>query len=381
MDFSDTPEQGEFRGSVVDWLKGVIGDFPPVADQGAREAQSRDWQALMYRDGWLGLAWPIECGGRGLTPLHQAIFIEECARLDAPMPVNILGILLAGPTIIAHGTQAQKRYYLPRILSAEDIWCQGFSEPGSGSDLAGLTTRARKVDGGWRVNGQKIWTSSGHLANRCMLLARTDPDAAKHQGITYFLADTDSFDIRPLRMINGDAEFNEMFIDDLFVPDQDVLGEVHGGWSVAMTTLGVERSSVAFNLQVWARQALDRLTAWVIDQKMDDDIYVLDRLGGFEGEVEAIRITTVRSASATASGQKPGPEGSTVKLQWARVVQDISRFALELGGDGLLMAGAGASEFWLNRYLRARGHSIEGGTDEIQKSIIAERVLGLPRSR
>jgi alkylation response protein AidB-like acyl-CoA dehydrogenase len=182
-------------------------------------------------------------------------------------------------------------------------------------------------------------------------------------------------------MINGEDEFNEMFIDDVFVADEDVLGGVNGGWKVAMTTLRVERSSVAFNLQVWARQALDRLVALVLSRDLAEDSYVLERIGEFEAEVEAIRISTIRSTSAMSAGIEPGAEGSTVKLQWARAVQNISRFALELGGEEFLLSGSGQSEFWLNRYLRARGHSIEGGTDEIQKSIIAERVLGLPRSR
>ena len=230
MQFSDTPEQAEFRTAVVNWLERVVTEFPAATDQAAREAQSREWQTVMHEDGWLGLAWPTEYGGRGLTPLHEAIFNEECARRNTPLPINILGLLLAGPTIIAHGTEQQREYYLPRILSAEDIWCQGFSEPGHGSDLAGLRTRAERVEGGWRIFGQKLWTSSGHLADKCLLLARSDPSTNRHQGVTYFLADTKDFDIRPLRMITGETDFNEMFIDDVFVSDDDILGEVHRGW-------------------------------------------------------------------------------------------------------------------------------------------------------
>ncbi len=381
MDFSDSPGEAKFRTEVVAWLERTLDGFNTTEHSGGREAESRAWQVQMHNDGWLGLSWPEQYGGRGLSPIHEAIFSEECVRREAPLPINLLGILLGGPTIIIHGTVAQKKRYLPRILSAEEIWCQGFSEPGQGSDLAGLTTRAVKADGGWRVTGQKVWTSSGHLAQKCLLLARTDPGAPKHHGITYFLADTEAFDIRPLRMINGENEFSEMFIDDVFVADEDVLGEVNQGWSVAMTTLTVERSSVAFNLQVWARQALDRLIALVIESDLVSDPWVLDRLGDFEAEVEAIRISTIRSTSASSAGIKPGAEGSTVKLQWARAVQNISRFALELGARDLLLTGGDQCAFWLNRYLRARGHSIEGGTNEIQKSIIAERVLGLPRSR
>ena len=381
MNFTDTPEQAGFRSSVVHWLEQTLPELKSTADAANPEALSRHWQSLMHRDGWIGLAWPKEYGGQGLSAIHEAIFNEECVRRNTPIPINLLGILLGGPTIIAHGTDEQKKRYLPNILSAEEMWCQGFSEPGNGSDLAGLRTRAQKTEGGWRINGQKVWTSSGHLADKCLLLARTDASASKHNGITYFLADTSAFDIRPLRMINGEAEFNEMFIDDVFVADEDVLGAVNGGWQVAMTTLTVERNSVAFNLQVWARQALDRLGVQVIEQGLSEDSYVLERLGAFEAEVEAIRIGTIRSTSALSVGSEAGVEGSTVKLQWAHAVQNISRFALELGDSDLLLAGSEGSDYWINRYLRARGHSIEGGTDEIQKSIIAERVLGLPRSR
>jgi alkylation response protein AidB-like acyl-CoA dehydrogenase len=381
MDFSDTKEQAAFRAEVSDWLDRVLVDFPAMEDQSEREAQSRTWQARMHADGWLGIAWPKEYGGRGMSPLFEAIFRQECIRRNSPIPVNLLGILLVGPTIIVHGSEQQKKHYLPRILSAEDTWCQGYSEPATGSDLAGLKTRADEVEDGWQINGQKVWTSSGHLATKCMILARTDPSASKHKGISCFLADTEKFDIRPLCMINGDADFNEMFIDDVFVAKDDLLGGLHNGWNVAMTTLGVERTSVAFNLQVWARQALDRLVTLVCEKGLQNDSYMQDRLGAFEAEVEAIRIGTIRSTSAVAAGKRPGQEDSTIKLQWAHAVQDISRFALELGGDQFLLAGADGSDFWLHRYLRARGHSIEGGTDEIQKSIIAERVLGLPRSR
>ena len=381
MDFSDTHEQAEFRAEAAAWLDRIAGQFAPVTDAGEREAQSRDWQEALYQGGWLGLAWPVAYGGRGLPPLHEAIFNEECARRRTPLPVNVIGLLLAGPTIIAHGSEAQKTHYLPRILSAEDIWCQGFSEPGNGSDLAGLRTCAERVAGGFRVSGEKVWTSWGHLANKCLLLARTSQGESKHHGISYFLADTGDFDIRPLRMVNGDAEFNQMFIDDVFVAEDRLLGELDRGWQVAMTTLGVERTSVAFNLQVWARQALDGLAALAVEQGLDRDSAVLDRLGAFEAEVEAIRISTMRTTSAMAAGQTPGAESSTVKLQWARVVQDVSRFALELGGERLLLARGEEGRHWRQLYLRARGHSIEGGTDEIQKSIIAERVLGLPRTR
>ncbi len=381
MDFSDTPELADFRKEVRDWLDNALKKFPEVSEQSDRESQARDWHDCLNQSHWLGISWSKDYGGRGLTELHTAVFNEECILRNAPTPIGLIGILLAGPTILAHGSEEQKLRYLPDILSGKDIWCQGFSEPDNGSDLAGLKTCAVSTEGGWLVNGQKVWTSSGHLANKCMLLARTKTDGAKHHGLSYFLADTCDFDVRPLRMLNGDNEFNEMFIDDVFLPCDSLLGKENSGWIVAMTTLTVERSSVAFNLQVWARQMLDRLIELVIRKELHEDTYVLDRLGSFESEVSAIRIGAIRSASAMVAGEEPGAEASALKLQWARAVQEITRFCLEIGEPAIQLNDTIGQNFWVHKYLRARGHSIEGGTDEIQKSIIAERILHLPKSR
>jgi alkylation response protein AidB-like acyl-CoA dehydrogenase len=292
-----------------------------------------------------------------------------------------MGITLTGNTVLVYGTEDQKQRYLPRILSAEDIWCQGFSEPGAGSDLASLSTRATAVDGGWSINGQKVWTSNGHLANKCMLLARTDPDATKHHGITYFLSDMDQIDVRPLVMINGDAEFNEMFIDGQFVAPEDVLGNVNDGWRVANTTLAFERTTVALNLQVWSLQMLDRLVGLVRRLGLTADEAVVERVAEFYEQTHAVRISSVQTMSLVAAGGQPGPASSGVKLVWAALMQQMSRFALELAGTDGQIVDRPEPGYWVHRYLRARGHSIEGGSDEVQKSIIAEHVLGLPRSR
>ena len=383
MDFAESIEQEKFRSQARSWIENTMEQLPKVGaiSQLDREVNSRWWQERLYADRWAGLSWPVQFGGRGLTSIEESIFNGEAARLEAPMPINLVGMNLAGPTIMLHGTEEQKKRYLPRILSGEQVWCQGFSEPGSGSDLASLSTKANKVDGGWLVNGQKVWTSSGHLAQKCMLLTRSHSNAPKHKGITYLLADTKNFDIRPLVMVNRDTEFNEMFISDVFVTDDDVLGEPGSGWAYALSTLSFERGTIGFNLQVWARRALDQLIEIVQQIGLSTDACVLEQIGKFEADVAAIRIGGIRAMAEINSGATPGAESSTLKLIWARTVKDINRYAIEVQTSGGVLVDDLNSADVVHRYLRSRGHSIEGGSDEIMKSIIAERVLGLPRSR
>lgn len=382
MDFDDSPDERAFRREVGAWLDRALTDIPDQEQlsHAEREHWSRVWQERLCEGRWAGLSWPVENGGRGLDALAQAIFNEEAAVRGAPYPLNGVGMMLAGPTIIAHGTSEQKSRYLPGILEGDTYWCQGFSEPGSGSDLASLRTVAKKVEGGWIINGSKIWTSNAHNASRCLLLARTDPDE-KHGGITYFLAPMDRFTVTPLVMINGDREFNEMFLDDVFVADEDVLGGVGGGWKVALTTLAFERGSMALNLWVWARQAVDRLIDVGLARGLGSDDAFLDAVGALECDAEAVRIGSMRMVAESQSGGVPGPETSALKSLWAAVVQNANRLAVQLDVDGgVLLDGDGAAPR-MRRYLRARAHTIEGGTEEVQKSILAERVLGLPRSR
>lgn len=383
MDFAESTEQFEFRLEARAWIERNISDLPHrvPASQQEREVNSRWWQERMYADGWAGMSWPVEFGGRGMTPTEDSIFNAESALVDAPLPINLVGMNLAGPTIMVHGNDFQKKRYLNRILSGDEIWCQGFSEPGSGSDLASLSTKAAKVDGGWVVNGQKVWTSSGHLAQKCMLLTRTNSEVPKHKGITYLLADTKDFDIRPLVMVNRDAEFNEMFINDVFVSDDDLLGTPGEGWRYALSTLSFERGTIGYNLQVWARRAMDKLVRIVQELGLQDDVAVQEQLGRFEAEVEAIRITGIRAMAAVSQGSAPGPESSILKILWARTVQQVNRYSIEMRtAAGILVDDEKAGDV-VHHYLRSRGHSIEGGSDEIMKSIIAERVLGLPKSR
>ncbi|MBW3562034.1 MAG: acyl-CoA dehydrogenase family protein [Actinobacteria bacterium] len=386
MDFRDTPEEAEYRAEVVDWLESTLPDLPgaPEGDHEARVENARWWQEKMYEGGWAGITWPEEYGGRGLTIVHEAIFNEESAKRDAPTPINLLGNILAGPTILVHGTDEQKERFLPKILSGEEVWCQGFSEPAAGSDLAGLQSRATEAEGGWVVSGQKVWTSYAHAADRCMLLARTssrDESGSKHVGITYFLASMEDIEVRPLVMINGAADFNEMFMSDVFVSEDEVLGDVGDGWKVALTTLAFERGSLAFTLTATARRAYRSLLEHATASGAMDDPVIRDRLAGFYAEVEALRIGTVRQMSAVSAGKAPGAEGSALKFAWARTMQAITRTAVQLSGTDGVALDSETSRRWANGYLRARGNSVEGGTDEIQLSIIAERVLGLPRSR
>ncbi|WP_328346019.1 acyl-CoA dehydrogenase family protein [Micromonospora sp. NBC_00421] len=383
MDFADSDTDLAFRREVGGWLDGALADVPDQEElsQDAREHWSRVWQDRLCAGNWAGLSWPVAHGGRGMDALAQAVFNEEAAVRGAPYPLNGVGMMLAGPTIIAHGTDAQQARHLPGILRGDEYWCQGFSEPGSGSDLASLTTAATRVDGGWRINGAKIWTSNAHNASHCLLLARTDAAAPKHQGITYFLAPMDGFTVRPLEMINGDTEFNEMFLDDVFVADADVLGGVGDGWTVALTTLAFERGSMALNLWVWARQAVDRLIDVAVERGVADDSAFADAVGALQCDAEAVRIGSMRMLGESRAGGVPGPETSALKSLWARVVQHANRLAVQLDeAGGVLVDGDGAAAR-MRRYLRARAHTIEGGTEEVQKSILAERVLRLPRSR
>jgi alkylation response protein AidB-like acyl-CoA dehydrogenase len=382
VDFRDTADEAAFRAEAAGWLDDALAELPadPPTTQEERDDRAEQWQRILHRGNWAGMTWPTDYGGRDLSPVHEAIFFQEAARRNAPQPANLLGMILAGPTIMVHGTDDQKERFLPPILSGEEIWCQGFSEPGSGSDLASLSARATPTEDGWVISGQKVWNSFGHRAQRCMLLARTGPSAAeeKHGGITYFLASMDQVEVRPLVMINGDADFNELFLDDVPVTDDEVLGGDGNGWRVALTTLAFERSSLAFTLQVETRHGVQALARLLAERGLDDDPRLVTELGRLHGQSEALRLSTTRAISALQAGGTPGPEGSTAKLTWAHLMQDLARVAMNVLGPDL---HAPEHDYWRRLYLRARGKSVEGGTDEIQRSIVAERVLGLPKSR
>src|SRR5215211_3968021 len=377
MDLTLTPEEEAFRDEVRAWLQENHPGEEPEGEQAKFEFR-RAWQAKLHQAGWAGISWPKEYGGRGATLIEQAIFSEEMARSKAPSPANVLGLVMGGPVVIAHGTEDQKERFLEPILSAEEIWCQGFSEPESGSDLASLKTRAKREDGGWRISGQKVWTTFAHAAKWCMLLARSDAEAPRHKGLTYFICDMeqDEIDVRPLRQITGEAEFNEIFFEDAYVPDENLIGGVGNGWMVGITTLMHERAGLGAASAVALRRDLDDLVALIRQRALADDPVIRDRVARLHIAAEALRLGGLRTLTQTMRTGIPGPEGSLAKWQWADANQALTELATEvLGPEGLERSE------WSYKFLRSRANSIEGGTTEVMKNIIAERVLGLPRLR
>ncbi len=379
MDLTFSEHELAFRDELRAWFDTNDPGPEPERDEDAHYAWRRDFQRELAQDGWAAVHWPVEYGGRGATLTESAIFFEELGRSGSPLPANVLGLLLAGPTIMTWGTPDQKDRYLTPILTAEEIWCQGFSEPDAGSDLASLKTRAVKDGEDWVISGQKVWTSGAQYSKWCMLVARTDSEVPKHKGLTYFIMDMeqDEVQVRPLRQITGEPEFNELFIDGARIPAENVLGGVGNGWKVALTTLMNERAGLAFFLQVRMRQLLDRLIDEAAGRGLLDDPVVADRLGELHLKAEVLRLTAYRGLTAIEKYGQPGPEGSLTKWMWSDTNQQLTQFAADLLGPSALLAGGR----WSYELLRARGNSIEGGTTEVLKNIVAERVLGLPKAR
>jgi alkylation response protein AidB-like acyl-CoA dehydrogenase len=391
VDLTLSPSEETFRDEVRAWLEANHPGKPPPGDEEGFEF-ARTWQRKLHEGGWAGVSWPKEYGGRGATLIEQAIFYEEMVRADAPRTANIIGLAMGGPVVITHGTEEQKQRYLEPILSAEEIWCQGFSEPEAGSDLASLKTRAVKKNGGWAVTGQKVWTTLAHVSKWCMLVARTDPEAPKHQGLTYFLMDMDQdgVEVKPLRQITGEAEFNEIFMEDAYIPDENVVGGVGNGWAVAITTLMNERAGLAFAaqaaVQIGVRRAMELAGATPHNGKRAaDDPVMRQRFAKLFIESEIFRLTNYRGLTKIMKSGVPGPEGSLGKWQWADINQKLMELVMDMEGPyGLLSSGspyAVADGEWQYHFLRSRANSIEGGTTEILKNIVAERVLGLPKLR
>src|SRR6266513_2532030 len=368
MDLTLTPEETAFRDEVREWLAENNPGEEPRSGTDAWIEFATDWQRTLHASGWAGISWPAEYGGRGSSLIEQAIFSEEMARVKAPRPANVLGLVMGGPVVIVHGTEEQKERYLEPILSAEEIWCQGFSEPEAGSDLAALKTRAVKDDGGWRVSGQKVWTSFAQYSKWCMLVARTDADAPKHKGLTYFLLDMeqDAIDVRPLRQITGEAEFNELFIEEARIPDENVVGGVGNGWAVAITTLMHERAGIGFSSAIALKIALGQVVEMLRERGLTEDPLIRQRIGQLYIDVEALRLNSWRGLTQQMKHGQPGPEGSLPKLQWADANQSLTELAADVLGDEGLLRGTP----WTYRLLRARANSIEGGTTEILKNII-----------
>jgi len=378
MDLTFNERETAFRQELRGWLAANPPD--PEPEQGGEDAHyawRRDWQRRLYEAGWAAPHWPAEYGGRDATLTESAIYFEEMGRARVPLPANILGLLLGGPTLMVWGSGAQKERYLAPILSAEEIWCQGFSEPDAGSDLASLKTRAVRDGDEWVVTGQKVWTSGAQYSKWCMLVARTDPDVPKHKGLTYFLMDMeqDAVQVRPLRQITGEAEFNELFIEQARIPEENVVGGVGNGWKVALTTLMNERAGLGFALQVRMRQLLDDTIAIAARRGLLDDPLYADALADLHMRCEQVRLLAWKGLTDVERYGQPGPEGSLVKWLWSETNQRLTQLAAEIVGPEALSAGTS----WSYELLRARGNTIEGGTTEVLKNIVAERVLGLPR--
>jgi alkylation response protein AidB-like acyl-CoA dehydrogenase len=386
VDLSFTAEEEAFALEVRAWLDEHL-DLPPRFASLAEEIDwGRQWQAKLAAGRWVGIHWPADYGGRGASPVQVAIFNMEYARSRALQPVNRVGVNLAGPTLLAHGTDDQKRRWLPKILTAEELWCQLFSEPDAGSDLASLQTRAERVDGGWLVSGQKVWTSYAQFARWGICLARTDAGAPRHRGISYIVVDmqADGIEVRPLVQITGDAEFNEVFLDDVFVPDDHLVGDLNHGWAVANTTLAHERGTAfPFKEQVVHEVYLDEVYALAAERGALDDVEQADELAQCFVELRVLRLHNWRTLSRLSSGAEPGAESSVVKLAWTTMTQHLSDVALGVTGDaaplwwGAIDNPGGGS--WQRQWLWSKAASIAGGTSEVQRTIIGERMLGLPR--
>jgi len=389
MEFRDSPTDASFRAEVREFIAREMPDDLRAADDAVlgvgigEDERERDWLRKLATRGWVAPAWPKEYGGAGMTVMQQFIFNEEMARARAPRP-NFLAIGLAGPTIIVHGSEEQKREHLPAILSGETFWCQGFSEPGAGSDLASLQTRAVQDGDDFIINGQKIWTSGAHRSQRMMLLARTDTDAPKHKGISYFLLNMQSpgVTVRPLTNLADTPSFNEVFFDNVRVPKKDLLGELNRGWYVATTTLDFERSGIinGVGLQTMVRELVD----YVRERPRPHAHEALrHELADRMIEAEVAIVLSYRVATMQAKGLIPNQEASVTKLYGSELAQRIGRTAIRAAGlYGALTEGSahaplgGRLDAW---YRIAVGSTIAGGTSEIQRGVIAQRGLGLPR--
>jgi alkylation response protein AidB-like acyl-CoA dehydrogenase len=381
VDLRDTPEEAAFRAELRAWLDANLPDEKRGGRGGAQrfdDAFGREWSRMLHEAGYAGLTWPKEYGGAGAPYSFQAIFYEETARAQAPGHVGVIGLGMAGPTIMAHGTDAQKRAHLSKILSAEEIWCQGFSEPGAGSDLAAARTRAERRGENYVVNGQKVWSSFAHIADYCILVTLSDPDAPRYQGLTYLIVDmrAPGVEVRPLRQITGEAEFNEIFFNDVEVPVSNRLGDEGQGWQVAMTTLLHERGTLGFALTAALEVGVNRLLD-VAREHVDGDSSLRERVATEWIELQALRYTNYRALGTLQRTGIPGPEGSAIKLRWSEQNQRMTKLGRELHGpEGILDDG-----WWHHQQLRSRGNTIEAGTSEVLRNIVAERVLGLPKGR
>ena len=395
MDLAFSPEETKFRGEIRAWIQDNLPagwgtpafKEPKTFDE--RLVFSRAWEKKLAEAGWAGISWPKEYGGRGATLMEQIIFHEEMAAARAPQIfINFVGINLAGPTMMAHGSEEQKKRYLPKILDMSEVWCQGFSEPNAGSDLANVQTKAVLDGDHFIVNGQKIWTSFAHVADWCLLLCRTDSTVAKHKGLSYLLVDmhSDGIEPRPLKQITGDAEFDEVFFTDVRVPRAQLLGEMNLGWTYANTTLANERGPAFLAHQIRFRNSLQDMFA-TAKRTIRDGVPVSEhpafreRLAKAYAEVEIMRYIGYRMVTSILRNGRPGTEGSVAKLYWSEMVRRFQETSIAIAGlGGVLDEEDGIDEGKWNRgFSMSFAQTIAAGSSEIQKNIISERVLGMPR--
>jgi alkylation response protein AidB-like acyl-CoA dehydrogenase len=393
MDFRLTEHEERFRDELRAWLAANLPEhrkvYPPSDDELSLHPDAsfdacRVWHKRLHEGGWMGVQWPREYGGRGAGLVERLLYVEELISAGAPPGVNTIGLAMVGPAVMHHGTPEQKARWLRPLLAADEIWCQGFSEPGAGSDLANLATRARVDGDALVVSGQKVWTSNAHRSDYCILLARSDPDAPKHKGISCLLVDMHSpgITIRPLVQVTGDAEFNEVFFDEVRVPRANLLGRLHGGWEVAITILMYERMSLGS--MVGLHQYIDRVLD--LARRHDGaaaDPLVRQRLAELYIAGRALRLTNLRYMTRELRGETPGAEGSVLKLTFTEAYKQMAEIAVQILGPYSQIWGdhprAPEAGRWAFQALFAQRFGIAGGTDQIQRSIIGERLLGLPK--
>ena len=392
MNFDDSPEEAAFRAEVVAFLEAnasrkqagslansYYGRPPSEEAERAHVAECKAWQRVKYDNGWAGITWPKEYGGRGGTAVQQGIFNQEESKFDVPTGVFSVGIGMAGPTLIAHGTDEQKRRYLDPMLRGEEVWCQLFSEPNAGSDLAGLATSAVRDGDEWVVNGQKVWNSGAHYSDLGILLTRTDLDAPKHRGITYFLVDMRSsgVEVRPLKQITGAAHFNEVFLSDVRIPHENILGAPNAGWGPILTTLANERTAIGGGQ---SQVSIDDFVDLARRFGVAGDPRVRQELARQYSYFQTVRYMSYRVQTAASKGVAPGPESSVLKLATTRRLTHAGDLAMALSGAAGMLADDDAflGGFWQQQFLNQWMSKIGGGTDQVQRNIVGENVLGLP---
>jgi alkylation response protein AidB-like acyl-CoA dehydrogenase len=389
MDLTYSSEDESFRGEVRAWLEDNLrGEFAGVRGMGGpgREHEAFEervaWDRHLAASGWTCLGWPAEYGGRGLSLLQQVIFHEEYAKADAPARVSHIGEELLGPTVMAFGTEEQKQRFLPGIRNVTDLWCQGYSEPGAGSDLASVSTRARLDGDEWVLDGQKVWTSMAHVADWCFVVARTEPGSKRHAGLSYLLVPMHQagVEVRPIEQLTGTSEFNEVFFDGARTEASLVVGEPGDGWKVAMGTLGFERGVSTIGQQVGFARELEGVVEMARANGAIEDAGIRDRLVRARMGLEVMRLNALRTLAGFSTGSE-GPEASISKLVWANWHRGLGELAMEVAGASSLVAEAPPYDLdqWQRLFLFTRSDTIYGGSNEIQRNIISERVLGLPR--